>query len=77
MPPSHPPQFGAEVTGSARSVVTLKYPEFEQDSDDEEESDDESDEPIKLPKLITKEAVIAILKPDVVSLPSVSRFRYQ
>jgi len=51
----------------------MKYPEFEQDSDDEddeEEEDEENDaDPIKLPKIITKETVLAILKPNVVSLP--------
>lgn len=49
----------------------MKYPEFEQDSDDEddEEEEDEDDEEgnIKLPKLITKETVLAVLKPNVVS----------
>ncbi|KAK4705646.1 FK506-binding nuclear protein, partial [Phenoliferia sp. Uapishka_3] len=65
--------FGAEVKGNARSVVTIKYPEFEQESDDESEDDEEeSEEPIKLPKLITKEAVIAILKPDVTEQVSVN-----
>lgn len=48
----------------------MKYPEFEQGSDDEDESeeDEESEEGIKLPGIITKEAVIALLRPDVVSL---------
>lgn len=62
-------QFGAEVKGDARTVVSIKYPEFEQGSDDEDESEDEDEEDdseIKLPKLITKEAVLAILKPNVV-----------
>ncbi|GAA5865282.1 hypothetical protein JCM1840_003976 [Sporobolomyces johnsonii] len=60
--------YGAEVKGDARSAVVMKYPEFEQDSDDEddeeddEENDDEND--IKLPKLITKETVLAVLKPN-------------
>lgn len=52
----------------------MRYPEFQNDSDDEDEDDEDEDEDeddedndIKLPKLITKEAVIAILKPDVVS----------
>ncbi|GAA6017176.1 hypothetical protein JCM11491_001844 [Sporobolomyces phaffii] len=62
--------YGAEVKGDARSAVLMKYPEFEQDSDDEddeEEEDDEDDDEgnIKLPKLITKETVLAVLKPNV------------
>ncbi len=61
-------QYGAEVKGDARSVVSIKYPEFEQDSDDEddeeEEDEEEDDEDIKLPKIITKEAVLAVLKPN-------------
>jgi FK506-binding nuclear protein len=60
-------QYGAEVKGSARSAVLMKYPEFEQDSDDEEdeeEEDEDEDGPIKLPKLITKETVLAVLKPN-------------
>ncbi|GAA5975092.1 hypothetical protein JCM5350_004583 [Sporobolomyces pararoseus] len=61
--------YGAEVKGDARSAVMMKYPEFEQDSDDEddEEEEDEDDEEgnIKLPKLITKETVLAVLKPNV------------
>ncbi|GAA5945669.1 hypothetical protein JCM1841_000861 [Sporobolomyces salmonicolor] len=61
--------YGAEVKGDARSAVVMKYPEFEQDSDDEdddEEDDEENDEEndIKLPKLITKETVLAVLKPN-------------
>jgi FK506-binding nuclear protein len=47
----------------------MKYPEFEQDSDDEEdeeEEEDEDDENIKLPKIITKEPVLAVLRPDAV-----------
>ncbi|KAL8292276.1 hypothetical protein RQP46_001742 [Phenoliferia psychrophenolica] len=65
--------FGAEVTGSARSVVTIKYPEFEQeDSEDEDEEEDDDDEIIKLPKMITKEAVLAILKPDVTEQVSIN-----
>lgn len=49
----------------------MKYPEFEQDSDDEEDEEEEDEEDegdIKLPKLITKETVLAVLKPNVVSL---------
>lgn len=65
-------QFGPEIKGDARSVVSIKYPEFEQDEDDEDESeedeeDDDEEGDIKLPKIITKEAVLAILKPNVVS----------
>ncbi|GAA5987781.1 hypothetical protein JCM10908_007213 [Rhodotorula pacifica] len=58
--------YGAEVKGNARSVVTMKYPEFESDDEDEDEDeDDEEDEDnIKLPQLITKEAVLAVLKPN-------------
>ncbi|GAA5841207.1 hypothetical protein JCM11251_003234 [Rhodosporidiobolus azoricus] len=65
--------YGPEVKGNARSAVVMKYPEFEQDSDDEDEEDEEEDEeemededgnPIKLPKLITKEACLAVLKPN-------------
>ncbi|BGP62859.1 peptidylprolyl isomerase fpr3 [Rhodotorula toruloides] len=61
--------YGAEVKGNARSAVTMKYPEFEQDSDDEEddeeeEDEDEDDENIKLPKIITKEPVLAVLRPN-------------
>ena len=64
-------QYGAEVTGTERTVVSIKYPEFEQDSDDEDDEEEEEDEEddddnIKLPKLITKDAVIALLRPDVV-----------
>ncbi len=50
----------------------MRYPEFQNDSDDEdedeedEEDSDEDGDDIKLPKLITKEAVIAILRPDFV-----------
>ncbi|GAA5935066.1 uncharacterized protein JCM15063_003141 [Sporobolomyces koalae] len=60
--------YGAEVKGDARSAVMMKYPEFEQDSDDEEDEDEEDDDEegdIKLPKLITKETVLAVLKPNV------------
>jgi hypothetical protein len=63
-------QYGAEVKGNARSVVTMKYPEFESDDededdeDDEEEEDEEDEDNIKLPQLITKEAVLAVLKPN-------------
>lgn len=61
-------QFGAEVKGDARTVVTIKYPEFVQDSDDEESDEDEDDEEnVKLPAVITKEAVLAILRPNHVS----------
>jgi FK506-binding nuclear protein len=65
-------QYGAEVKGSARSAVLMKYPEFEQDSDDEEDEEEEDEDeegPIKLPKLITKETVLAVLKPNGVRLP--------
>jgi FK506-binding nuclear protein len=49
--------------------VSIKYPEFEQDSDDEDdeevdEEDEDEDGDIKLPKIITKEAVLAVLKPN-------------
>ncbi|GAA5881545.1 hypothetical protein JCM16303_005698 [Sporobolomyces ruberrimus] len=60
--------YGAEVKGDARSAVMMKYPEFEQDSDDEEDEEEEDEEDegdIKLPKLITKETVLAVLKPNV------------
>jgi FK506-binding nuclear protein len=30
-------QYGAEVKGNARSVVTMKYPEFESDDEDDED----------------------------------------
>ncbi|BGP56015.1 peptidylprolyl isomerase fpr3 [Rhodotorula sphaerocarpa] len=62
--------YGAEVKGNARSVVTMKYPEFEsddeddEDEDDEEDDDEEDEENIKLPQLITKETVLACLKPN-------------
>ncbi|GAA5893454.1 hypothetical protein JCM6882_008040 [Rhodosporidiobolus microsporus] len=64
--------YGPEVKGNARSAVVMKYPEFEQDSDDEDEEDDDEEEEvenedgnaIKLPKLITKEACLAVLKPN-------------
>ncbi|GAA5935878.1 hypothetical protein JCM10213_002145 [Rhodosporidiobolus nylandii] len=60
--------YGAEVKGDARSAVLMKYPEFEQESDDEDDEDeeDEDDEEggIKLPKLITKETCLAVLKPN-------------
>ncbi|GAA5857795.1 hypothetical protein JCM8547_005984 [Rhodosporidiobolus lusitaniae] len=58
--------YGAEVKGNARSAVIMKYPEFEQDSDDEDEEEEEDNEegPIKLPNLITKETVLAVLKPN-------------
>lgn len=50
--------------------MTVKYPEFEQtdseDEDEDEEEEEDDDEDIKLPKLITKQAVIALLRPDVV-----------
>lgn len=45
----------------------MKYPEFEQESDDEDEDDEEDEEDdgeIKLPNLITKETVLAVLKPN-------------
>ena len=50
----------------------MKYPEFEQDSDDEDDGEEEEDEDdeegnIKLPNLITKETVLAVLKPNGVS----------
>lgn len=61
--------YGAEVKGDARSAVMMKYPEFEQDSDDEDDDEEEDPEDeegnIKLPKLITKETVLAVLKPNV------------
>ncbi|GAA6032345.1 hypothetical protein JCM8097_008129 [Rhodosporidiobolus ruineniae] len=61
--------YGAEVKGSARSAVVMKYPEFEQESDDEDEDEEDEEEddeegPIKLPNLITKETVLAVLKPN-------------
>lgn len=48
----------------------MKYPEFEsddeddEDEDDEEDDDEEDEENIKLPQLITKETVLACLKPN-------------
>lgn len=70
-------QYGAEVKGDARSAVMMKYPEFEQDSDDEDDEEEDEDEDaeegdIKLPKLITKETVLAVLKPNVVRQNQVS-----
>lgn len=62
-------QYGAEVKGSARSAVILKYPEFEQqdeDEDDSEDEDEEGDGDIKLPEIITKETVLAVLRPNSV-----------
>ncbi|GAA5873379.1 hypothetical protein JCM3774_000765 [Rhodotorula dairenensis] len=59
--------YGAEVKGNARSVVTMKYPEFESDDEDDEDEDEDEEEDednIKLPQLITKEAVLAVLKPN-------------
>ncbi|GAA5825693.1 hypothetical protein JCM5353_005236 [Sporobolomyces roseus] len=61
--------YGPEVKGNARSAVMMKYPEFEQDSDDEDDEEEEEDEDdeegnIKLPNLITKETVLAVLKPN-------------
>lgn len=51
----------------------MKYPDFvepESDEDeDEEESEDEDGMP-KMPEVITKETVLAILKPNVVSYRS-------
>jgi hypothetical protein len=35
-------QYGAEVKGNARSVVTMKYPEFESDDEDDEDEDDDN-----------------------------------
>ncbi|KAM0748957.1 hypothetical protein T439DRAFT_382049 [Meredithblackwellia eburnea MCA 4105] len=71
--------FGPEITGNARSVVSIKYPEFDEDDFDDEEDDEEDEDeddddssPIKLPKLVTKEAVIAILKPDATEQVSVN-----
>ncbi|TNY18781.1 Peptidylprolyl isomerase [Rhodotorula diobovata] len=67
--------YGAEVKGSARSAVIMKYPEFEQESDDEDEDDEEDEEDdgeIKLPNLITKETVLAVLKPNGTEQASVN-----
>ncbi|BGP00001.1 FK506-binding nuclear protein [Rhodotorula toruloides] len=65
--------YGAEVKGNARSAVTMKYPEFEQDSDDEEdEEEEEDDEEIKLPKIITKEPVLAVLRPNAIEQASIN-----
>ena len=74
-------QYGAEVKGDARSAVMMKYPEFEQDSDDEDDDEEEEDEDaeegdIKLPKLITKETVLAVLKPNVVRQKIEFRFSF-
>ncbi|GAA5834384.1 hypothetical protein JCM3766R1_005199 [Sporobolomyces carnicolor] len=69
--------YGAEVKGDARSAVMMKYPEFEQDSDDEDDEEEDEDEDaeegdIKLPKLITKETVLAVLKPNVSEQSSIN-----
>ncbi|GAA5930890.1 hypothetical protein JCM3775_000744 [Rhodotorula graminis] len=68
--------YGAEVKGSARSAVIMKYPEFEQDSDDddseEDDEDDEGDDDIKLPQIITKETVLAVLRPNATEQASVN-----
>ncbi|GAA5906833.1 hypothetical protein JCM8208_000052 [Rhodotorula glutinis] len=67
--------YGAEVKGSARSAVILKYPEFEQqdeDEDDSEDDDDDEDANIKLPQLITKETVLAVLRPNATEQASVN-----
>ncbi|BGP40603.1 peptidylprolyl isomerase fpr3 [Rhodotorula kratochvilovae] len=65
--------YGAEVKGSARSAVIMKYPEFEQvDSEDEDEEDEDDDGEIKLPNLITKETVLAVLKPNGTEQASVN-----
>lgn len=49
----------------------MKYPDFvdpeSDDEDSESEGDDELKPEIEMPEMITKETVIAILKPDVVS----------
>ncbi|GAA6052212.1 hypothetical protein JCM3770_000799 [Rhodotorula araucariae] len=65
--------YGAEVKGNARSAVIMKYPEFEQvDSEDEDDEDEEDDGEIKLPNLITKETVLAVLKPNGTEQASVN-----
>ncbi|SCZ89361.1 BZ3500_MvSof-1268-A1-R1_Chr9g10381 [Microbotryum saponariae] len=62
--------FGAEVKGDARTVVSMKYPDWDPEDSDEEEEDKDEDEdeddenPVELPKLITKETVLAVLKPN-------------
>jgi len=55
----------------------MKYPEFEQEDEDEDDSEDEDDMEedgdIKLPEIITKETVLAVLRPNAVrplSLPA-------
>ncbi|GAA5851148.1 hypothetical protein JCM9279_000339 [Rhodotorula babjevae] len=69
--------YGAEVKGSARSAVTIKYPEFAQEEDDdddseEDEDDEDDDEDIKLPEIITKETVLAVLRPNAFEQASVN-----
>ncbi|KDE04117.1 hypothetical protein MVLG_05410 [Microbotryum lychnidis-dioicae p1A1 Lamole] len=62
--------FGAEVKGDARTVVSMKYPDWDPEDSDEEEEEEDKDEdeddenPVELPKLITKETVLAVLKPN-------------
>ncbi|GJN90973.1 hypothetical protein Rhopal_003987-T1 [Rhodotorula paludigena] len=66
--------YGATVKGNARSAVLLKYPEFEQEDEDEDDSEEEEDdeEGIKLPNLITKETVLAVLKPNATEQASIN-----
>ncbi|KAK4057258.1 peptidylprolyl isomerase fpr3 [Microbotryomycetes sp. JL221] len=70
--------FGPEIKGNERSIVSIKYPDFVQDdSDDEDEDEDEEQDEdeegdVKLPKTVAKEAVIAILKPNVTEQVSVN-----
>ncbi|KAM0789289.1 hypothetical protein ACM66B_000129 [Microbotryomycetes sp. NB124-2] len=68
--------YGPEVSGSDRSVVSIKYPDFVQDSDDEEDEDEEEEEddesPVELPQTVVRDAVIAILKPNVTEQVSVN-----
>merc|ERR1712230_215989 len=66
-----------EITGNDRCVVKMKYADFEDSDDedsDEELDDDESDdsERVQLPKIVSKEAVIAILTPGKTEQVSVS-----
>lgn len=70
-------QLDEEITGNDRCVVKMKYADFEDSDDedsDEELDDDESDdsERVQLPKIVSKEAVIAILTPGKTEQVSVS-----
>jgi FK506-binding nuclear protein len=56
----------------------MRYPDFEDDSEDEEdeeeeeEEDEEDEDDIKLPKVVTREAVIAVLKPGATEQVSIN-----